>query len=308
MSNFAEFWKCSREEYDAAEEWKRSSELKDFWQCPFIYYSRHVAGTMPRKSLGDEAFMGTCVHAMALEGKQDWKVAGTCGATLESGKRKGEPCGVNASEWYDVDNDIWVCGKHKAGRNVIRVTDALTPEQHERVLGMCAAIERYPEVKQLLSGQNHEKAARSVDPETGVKKKALIDVILKSPFTIVDLKTTGEFNAESIWRKFDSHGWGLSLAHYESVLQDIAAAAGRSLVPARWQFIVVESVAPFRCQLWPAGGVEIEVQEEMRREHRELLREFAACEESGEWRERQLEPGVPQWFFYRHGMQRETSL
>lgn len=305
----AEVWNCTRDEYDADTAWVRSSSLKDFATCPYLFYARHVAQTMPRKELKRQyGLLGGGVHALTLENVQSYRVSGTCGAKLTSGTRKGELCGVSAADYWDKEEQCWVCGKHTRGRDIEIVKDALKPEEHERVLAMAHAIQRDERIAKILSGQNHEIALRSVCRETGVRKKALVDVMRLKPFQIVDVKTTEQFQSDPLWRKFDDHGWGLSLAHYESVIRDVAAHEnGSDPGPAAWAFIVIESVPPYRVQMWPEGGVDSSVQETFRKEHRDLLYELAECQASDHWPQRPLVDSVPQWFAFRHGYYQNMS-
>lgn len=304
----AEWWHCTRDEYDADTQYVRSSSLKDFWKCPRLYEAKHETGEIASSS-SRPMTMGTALHSLVLEGKIDWKVAGTCGAILSSGKNKGNMCGKSAASdvhppYYDVDAGHWLCGTHAKGKKVVEVADALTAQEDAAIHRMADSIQKNATVMKWLGHRFHEKAARSVDPETGVKKKALIDVLIPSSLMIADLKSTAEFNAEAIWRRIHKYGWGFSLAHYESVVHDVAAAkTGKNLPPFTWNLIIAESVPPYRVTDWP---IDLEAQEICREAYRKTLREFAECKASGTWPQRELEKAMPQWFGYVHDYKREN--
>lgn len=306
----AEWWHCTRDEYDADVEYVRSSALKDFADCPRVYWARHIAkagehGHMGQKRQSREMVLGTALHAAALEGKRDWIVASNCQAKLKSGDNEGQQCGKStANGGYCEAEGVWLCGTHGKKKELTPMNEsALTPAEDDQVSSMATALLGNQDAIVLLSDRFHERAARSVDPDTGVKKKALIDIVVPRPFTIADIKTTGEFNAESIWRKIDQNCWGLSFSHYESVIMDIQRAHGKPVHFPLWIAIVVESIPPYRVELWPLD----EIADDARREYRELLAEFAECQRTGEWRQRPLNTAMPQWYGFRHGMMQEGS-
>lgn len=307
---FAEWWQCTRDEYDADTEFERSSNLKDYYECPTIYNARQNTGEMERKTTSRPMEKGVALHSLALENIVSWKVAGTCGAALASGRRVGQPCGKATANndhppYWCEDEKMWVCGTHAKGRKVVPVSETLTADEDYRVRQMAAAVRRNKVATEWMSHRHHEKAARSVDPETGIHKKALIDILLPSELRIVDLKSTERFSGESIWRTFDQHGWGFSLAHYESVIHDIALAkTGRHLPPFKWSIIVAESVAPYRVTDFP---IPSDAQDVCREDHRQVLRDLAESKETGVWQQRPLELGTPQWFHFVHSAKRETS-
>lgn len=303
---FAEWWECTRDEYDADTEYIRSSELKDFWACPSIYAARYVHGTMPKKAQSREMVIGTCLHSLALEGEVTWKVATSCAAETKGGKVCGNSVTGSGAALWDHDAGIFVCGVHKRGRSIIEVPDALTPEENDRVYGMFESIQKNKLAMERLQHRFHEQACRSIDPDTGVGKKALIDCLIPDDLLLYEVKTTGEFNTESIWRKVDNNGWLFSMAHHESVVMDIVAAKGNSCPPLRWEVLVIESVPPYRIK--PDWTFSPEAQTSARIEWRQTLSEFAAAVESGVYQQRDLDDTEPQWYGYRHGYQRETNL
>lgn len=304
----AEWWDTDRNGYDADTEYVRSSDLKDFYDCPTIYRARHLLkpgdhGYMGRKPQSRQMTVGTHIHSAALEGVRDWKTATPCGAL----KKNGTVCGNDVAAGgmlCDTEEGIFVCGVHARGRNTVAYPDALTPAESDSVEGMVTAIENSDVAQELLSDRFHERAARSVDPETGVKKKSLIDIIKPRPFILGDLKSTSEFNAESIWRKIDQNCWLLSLAHYESVVMDIQAAHGKPVHYPAWVFLIVESIPPYRVTDWPIDGT---VQDDARREYRELLAEFSECQRAGVWNQRPINTAAPQWWAYKHNYAHEGS-
>jgi len=105
------------------------------------------------------------------------------------------------------------------------------------------------------------------------------------------LKTTSEFNAEAIWRKLERLGWGFSLAFYELGLRHIDGFNHE--VP--WSLLLVESVPPYRCQEFE---IPAEYQEICRDDVRLELNGLAECRASGEYKERPMEIGMPQWIAF----------
>lgn len=301
---YAEWWECSRVEYDADTEHVRSSQLKDFADDPVIYKARHIDGTMPDKNQSREMLVGSCLHALVLEGEVTWKTASPCRATKKNGETCGNSVSATGAALWDTDNEMFVCGTHRRGRNVVELTDTLTPGENDQVYKMAAAVENSEVAQHMLADRFHERAARDIDPETGVKRKILVDVVKPRPLMIGDVKTTGEFAMESIWRKIDKNKWMLSLAHYEDVIQHIAKVRGNTMPPMDWVFLIVESCPPYRVTDWP---IDQDMAVTSRREYRELITEFGESQRTGVYRQRDMNKAPPQWWYYVHEYSDEGS-
>lgn len=277
------FWSCTREEYDA-EPALRSSELKDFRVSRKTYEWRYVLGKMPPREQSEEMVLGTMFHAYTLEGEIQWTIAGKCEGVLKSGDRKGEECGHNTK---GVDDDgKWLCGTHSKGKDLTMPANAITEQQRDHIDGMYVEL-RNSEHRHLLEDIYEEHAVRWTDAKTGIECKALLDM-LGHTGKITDLKTTQEFNAESLWRKIERLGWGFSLAFYELGLRHIDGFNHE--VP--WSLLIVESVPPYRVQEF---HIPQEYQDICRSDVRQELNGLKECRESGEYKEKPLEFGMPAW-------------
>ena len=302
----AEWWDCTREEYDADTEYHRSSEFKDFYVCRTIYRARRD-GDLPKIKSSDNMRVGTALHSIVLEGQQTHSVKADCQSLIKSGDRKGKACG-NTAVGRDADG-LWRCGVHSKGMELEADENALTAAQDASVHGMSSAILNHAETMDLLMRRKKSKAAhcelagRSVDKKLGVKKKCLIDCLTFNPFAIADIKTTEEFNVEAMWRRIDGYHYWLSMAHYESVVLDIAAAHNVTMHLPAWILIFIESVPPYRIHHQPLD----DIQHESRIDYRDLLADFAKCEETNTWPQRPLDTGMPQWFAFKHGWDRTRT-
>lgn len=95
-----------------------------------------ISGRRTKAETKDLRF-GRALHARILEPElfdREWITSKPCEAALQSGKNKGEPCGLTAAYVSPDDDgcDRWYCGKHKS--DVYREPqNYVTTEERERI-------------------------------------------------------------------------------------------------------------------------------------------------------------------------------
>lgn len=218
---------------------------------------------------------GRAVHAALLEPETfaaRYTVAGTCGATLASGKRKGEVCGAVACKRHNL---TWYCRQH-APDGAIEVEDALSPEQHETIARIMDSLRAHQAWRMLRSQGGAERTV--IADLDGVRIKARLDKVIDNPPTIVDLKTArpGTCHPEQWPVTVARYGYHFSAALYVDAL---AAVRQLDILPA-FVWLVVETDEPYSCWVYQASA---ECIAEGRRQYQQALSLYRRCMETGNW-------------------------
>lgn len=146
---------------------------------------------------------GRMVHLRLLE-PQRWAmadIASPCCATLKSGDRKGEACGVAGQCVVDAD---WFCGRH-APTTARWPTDFATRDEAARIERMADAV------GPLVTGRTEVTAIGTIN---GVRCKGRFDLL--QPGRISDIKKcqVGECTIDACEKSILSFGWHVQAALY----------------------------------------------------------------------------------------------
>jgi hypothetical protein len=151
-----------------------------------------------------------------------------------------------------------------------RAIDSDTWEKAERMVSM---IRTHRTARALLNGHKYQTPMVWVDPDTGVRCKALLDSVLPG-VTITDLKTTTCADARDFARAAASMAYHVQAAFYSDGWR---ACTGTDLP---FTFIVSESVAPHAVAVYRLDDAAID---SGRARYKSALQMFAECTRSGVW-------------------------
>jgi hypothetical protein len=207
---------------------------------------------------------------------------------------KGETIAVRPAEfdsWRTNAAKGWRAEQEAAGRSVI------LPEQAEVVEAMAAAVHRDRWAHALLSQPGGpELALFWVDPETGVRRRALVDYLPsqtneRGMIRPVDLKSADEVAPdESMERKLYDHAWHRQATTIADGIEVLGLARSTD-----FYFIVQSKRAP---HLVTVVRLDAEAERIGRIENRQALLVYKECMETGVWPGFADEPvtmSVPPW-------------
>jgi PDDEXK-like uncharacterized protein DUF3799 len=212
---------------------------------------------------------------------------------------KGEDIAVRPVVWDSWRTNAakaWRAEQEAAGRSVI------LPEDWQMVEAMAAAIHDRPRAHELLSQPGRPEVAMFwVDPETGVKRRALVDYLPSDrpdgfgTLDVVDIKSCDSASPDDRMEKkiydYGYHRQGTTIA-------DGAMALGLADNVTVW-FIFQEKSAPYIVQEVELDG---QAQRIGRIENHEALLLYKQCIETGVWPSYADGPvtvGVPGWIANR---------
>lgn len=95
--------------------------------------------------------------------------------------------------------------------------EIITPENLDRVRRMIDACYDNPAIEEYLGHGRAEVTCVHTDPETGLKLKALVDLLFPGDRGWLDFKTTCRGRIDDFWRDFRNRGYGYQFDHYELV-------------------------------------------------------------------------------------------
>lgn len=175
--------------------------------------------------------------------------------------------------------------------------EIITEEEFVRVESMRDSVMSHPVAGKLLDGNLGiaEMSCYWNDPKTGVLCRVRPD-FWRDDDIIVDLKTARDASPEGFPRAVQEWRYNVQEAFYTD---GIAAAIKQGNVarktPKAFVFVVVEKVLPFAVSVYRLDSESVDIG---RREYREDLDAFAACEASGVWTgygEKIQMSGLPKW-------------
>jgi len=177
--------------YDVYAGWKavNASALKIGATVTALHMRAKIDGLLekdtPDRMIG-RAFHCAILEPDSFEGR--FPVAGVCPEPLQSGKRKGQPCGSSGS--FRSDSGDWYCGVHaKAHPEAVEPEEFLTDEEHGRIVAMRKNVMAHKVVKMLRQQGGCEVSL--VWERDGIACKARADKLILDracPDTIIDAK------------------------------------------------------------------------------------------------------------------------
>jgi hypothetical protein len=207
---------------------------------------------------------------------------------------KGETIAVRPAEfdsWRTKASQAWRTEQERAGRSVI------LPEDAEVVEAMAAAVHMKPDAHRLLSQSGRpEMALFWIDPETGVRRRALVDYLpdVVDQYGVmepVDIKSADSVAPnDDMERKLYHHAWhrqGTTIA--DGI---IALGLAREVV---FNFIVQSKTAP---HLVTIVRLDADAERIGRIENRQALMVYKECLETDQWPDYAPDPvtlSVPPW-------------
>lgn len=152
--------------------------------------------------------------------------------------------------------------------------EVISQDQLDIATGVVESIRKHPKAAALLSGGEAEVSLFWDDSETGYQCKGRVDY-LRPGGVIVDLKTTKDASLNEFKRSIANFGYHRQQAMYKD---GYAAATGNEC--AAFVFVAVETKPPYAVGVYM---LDDESEQKGRNEYQELLKQFASCQESGEW-------------------------
>lgn len=218
--------------------------------------------------------LGTITHAMLLEpAKLDRVVVAPDFGDLRTKAAKEAKA-------------AWTAGL-PAGAMVVDV------ETYQAAQGMVEACRRHQTMRDLLAADgSSELVLVWTDAETGLRCKARVDRLIHGHL-ILDVKTARAAGSFAFTRAVAAYGYHMQAAWYRRA---VAATTGE-LLP--FVFAVLESSAPYSCCLYELDHQALEQADSI---NSQILRQWAACIESGEYTSIQQDGQVqllelPGWAF-----------
>jgi len=201
----------------------------------------------------DAMQIGTCLHALVLEGRTDFVVL-----PAAAGGNSAAAKAIKAG--FIMENP---------GKIILSHSDA------EKVGAMALGVERCKTAMKMLSLVTEPEKAIFWE-ESGIQFKALLDAPLA--LGVMDLKSTMDASLEEFERSIYKYGYHIQAAHY------LAGAAANGLPCENFYFLPVESSAPncARVLMLDHGAIEVGEKERQR-----LISVYKKCLITGEW------PGYP---------------
>lgn len=192
---------------------------------------------------------------------------------------KGETIAVRPAEfdsWRTNASKAWRAEQEAAGRSVI------LPEQAEVVEAMAVAVHSKPDAHRLLSQPGRpEMSLFWVDPETGVRRRTMVDYLpsVVDEYGVmepVDIKSADEVAPnEDMERKLYNHAW-----HRQgTTIADGIVALGLA-AEVSFNFIVQSKTAP---HIVTVVKLDAEAERIGHIENREALHVYKRCLETDEW-------------------------
>jgi exodeoxyribonuclease VIII len=152
--------------------------------------------------------------------------------------------------------------------------EVISQDQFETAEAVVKSIRKHPKASVLLSGGQAEVSLFWDDADTGYQCKARVDY-LRPGHVLVDLKTTVDASLEEFKRSIAKFGYHRQQPIYKDGYK---AVTGNEC--AAFVFIAVETKPPYAVGVYM---LDDESEQKGRDEYQSLLKQFAECQESGEW-------------------------
>lgn len=168
---------------------------------------------------------------------------------------------------------------------------AVSPDEHERVVGMVKSLRDHPQAAALLADGEAEVSAYAPDPETGVMRRARFDLLRED--LGVDVKTATSSHPIDFARAVASFGYHQQHAWYVDVAYDL----GHDL--RGFVFVVVTSTEPYAVRTYELVPSAVDVGRER---NRRALDTYQRCTETGDWSDpTDITPiDIPRWAYYQN--------
>lgn len=183
-----------------------------------------------------------------------------------------------------VDAVNWLTKSAKQARDEARAAGKapVLRRELEKARAMAAAVRDHPWGRRILDQPfTAERSLFSVDGETGVPERAMVDILPDAPtregrLVMGDVKTCESANPDfSMSRRLDEYGYNRQAAKYRKLAMDLGLADDAIVVfllQEKRPPYIVTAVVPDRAALH-AGIVD----------NRRALRTYAECAASGRW-------------------------
>ena len=262
-------------------EYFSNSKLKKFLRSPAHF--KWAADHPDQFKTTDAMRLGTATEMAVMEPArfgETYAVSDGCTASLASGKRKGEQCGLSATF---RSGDDFFCGKH-APNDAEKSENVLTRSEAARARGMATSVHGNKLAAELLfktRGLNQVTICWQ-DRITGVACKGRIDRLCEwhGRRVVVDLKTTNDAMPWEFSRKIHSFGYHTQHGMYNDGLATLDEAAGRDPIPAVPILIVIESEAPYPCAVYQLEDAAIN---QGRMDYLNAMNRYKYCREQNFW-------------------------
>lgn len=159
---------------------------------------------------------------------------------------------------YVVEPDFGDCRykNNKDARNAWLADNAekesLTADEHDRLLGMSAAILQHPASRALLRGGQSEVTLRWNDQYTNLACKARADYFIEDKGVVVDLKTTESGDSDSFARSVWNYRYHVQDALYRAGF----AACGKPI--QHFALVTVEKEPPYAVAVYTLDAQAVE--------------------------------------------------
>jgi hypothetical protein len=223
---------------------------------------------------------GHCLLFTPSEFDNQFVLASKCSATVKS---SGLPCSSNGSI---LSGGQWFCGTHGKGKTNDADKTVLTPDEWERVTGICRAVKADPLAASILeSATDFELTILWQDEETGLLCKSRLDILCRDKGVLPDLKT-----CRSI-RSFNDDAFRMAYHIQMAMYQEAAHHAG---IPVDCiAVIAAENDRPHDVQ---TPEIDPDLLKLGHQHWREAMRTFAECMRTGNWPGHQLNQlTIPKW-------------
>lgn len=276
-----------------------SSHTLQWMDVTPAHFKAAIDGHLEREDTEAFAF-GRAFHCRLLEPEafaERYAVRQPCEAVLQSGKRKGEPCGNPGVA--QMDTGVWVCGQH--GAELGDKPESVSQSELDRIECCVHAVRQHKAVNLLRTKGQCEVAI--VSEFKGVPVKARLDKLILNPPVIVDVKkvaapaSPGRAAAteDRFVQTIPNYGYDVQAGLYHWIV-----AKQFNVNPQFWWLLVEDdlpnSVAVYKpCKSTLKACVNHALM---------LLERVAECRKTNNW------PGLPQdvcevsapeWFLRRYG-------
>jgi len=165
---------------------------------------------------------------------------------------------------------------------------ALSPAEHERVMGMAKAVRNHPKASVLLTNGEPEVSAYAPDPETGVMRRCRYDWLRDD--LAVDLKSAVSSNPADFAKSIANFGYHQQHPYYVDIAYDL----GHDL--RGFVFIVVASTEPYAVRCYELDPSAVDRGRDL---NARALRIYQRCTESGDWSDpTDITPiDIPRWAY-----------
>lgn len=267
-------------------------------------------GKMEIKDTPAKAF-GRALHMRLLEPTlfdKRYVVAGGCSAKLQSGKRRGKPCGVTSVAQVDGE---WRCGKHIAEGDQTVVPEHVITQQESIAIKECVDAIREDKIVGLFRRTGRCEVTAIADI-MDIRCKCRLDKLVppnnRTGQFILDVKkiaapptpAKASDPEHRVNRSVIDYALHVQAALYVDVVQEITGN------PTRFGWLFVEDAPPYAPLFqWADRWIEYG-----RMECRRLLATMKHCQKNGEWpgyagSGTVLEP--PAWVAKRYESQAQTE-